>query len=290
MGSGKKKTKSYQKYSPAPWIESGARSALGMAQRYADQPYQPYTGERVAGPSENQQAAFSLAEQQTGAYQPSMERAGSALEGVSTNFGEDFDYQSYMNPFIKGALDPAAREVREDAARRRQDMLGQMQSAGAYGSRAALALRESDEAAFQEVGDLYSQGYAAAFDRGSALWQADQDRKIGQAQGFMQHAGLSSDLLGADFQRLMESGEVQRDIEQQMKDFDYQQFIEARDWEGRNAAFLTDVLRGLKGSYTEEQFGKTTTKTKGGVLGQVLGAGASAVGSYFLGGGSGGGD
>ena len=284
MGSGKKTTRTRQTYTPPSWIESAAQQATGLATQYARQPYRPYTGDRVAQLTPEQERARGLAMESSGAYQGDLDSARGALEGVQ-QFG-DADIDQYMSPYIASALDPAARELREEGMRRRNQRLGQMDVAGAYGSRAALALREEDEMTNQGLSDLYATGYQSAFDRATDLWQADQDRQIQVGQEFMNLAGMGSDLVDKDIARLMQTGEAARQIEQQMKDFDYQQFIEQRDWGGRQAAYLTDVLRGLKGSYTETQAGKTTTKSKGNVLGQVLGAAVTIGAAYFTGGAS----
>jgi hypothetical protein len=284
MGSGKKTTSQTQKYTPPSWIENSAQTAAGLATDYAKTPYQPYTGGRVAGLTGGQEEAINLARQKTGAYEGDLSSARGALDEMQ-DFTEA-DMGAYMNPYIESALNPAARELREEGLRRRNDRLGQMDTAGAYGSRAALALREEDEMTNEGLSDLYDRGYSQAFDRGSDLWQADQNRKLQQSGKYMELAGLGSDLVSKDVQRLMETGEVERQVNQQMKDFDYQQFIEGRDWGGRQAAYLTDVLRGLKGSYEETQTSKTTTKEKGNVLGQVLGIATTVAAAYFSGGAS----
>ncbi len=283
MGSGKKTTKSTQTYKPPAWVESRAQQAASLASGYAAKPYQRYTGDRVAGLAENQRGAIDLAGRSVGTGQEDLGAARSALEGVEQF--TDADMEAYMNPFIKGALDPTAREIRQEGSRREQDLAGSLTSRGAFsGSRAILAQREQAELTQQGISDLYGQGYAQAFDRGSALWQQDQQNKMQQSRQFMELAGMGSDLVNADMERLMETGELDRYVDQSMKDFDYQQFIEERDWSGRQAAYLTDVLRGLKGSYTETQKGKTESKESGNVAGQILGAAATIAGAYFSGG------
>lgn len=230
---------------------------------------------------DNERRAASLAAQSVGAYQPDMMKARGALEAGSTRF-TDADIQSYMNPYIKGALDPVAREARLEGARRRNEIAGQASSMDAWsGSRSALMLAEQDRNTQQQVSDIYGKGYASAFESGAQRWADDMNRQVQIGGEYMKLAGLGSDLATADFSRLMESGEVQRYVDQLKKDFDYQQFVEKRDWSGKNAAYLTDVLRGLKGSYSE----KTKTSSSGGSpLGQVLGAAATIAGAYFTGG------
>ena len=282
MGSGKKKTT--QTYTPAGFIESGAKQATSLATDYASQPFQGYaTTRRVADLAPGEKAAIDLSQDASGGYREDLDAARGALGGVE--YFDQFDPDVYMSPYIKGALDPAARELREEGLRREQDLAGSLSSRGAFsGSRAALAGREQAELTQQGISDLYGRGYQQAFESGTALWQADQDRRFQQAQAYGELAGLGSDLVDKDIARLMETGETQRYVDQLMKDFDYQQFVEQRDWGGKQAAYLTDVLRGLKGSYTEVT--QTKTKEKGNVLGQVLGAATTIAGAYFTGGAS----
>jgi hypothetical protein len=264
---GSKKQKSKSTFTPHKDIEKGALHALGMAREYADTPYKKYEGDRVAAMTGNEQQAYNLSNQY----------AGTLINQVPTEKFTDADMSAYMNPYIKNALDPAAREVALAGAKRRNEIASQAQSVGAFsGSRQILREREADKGTEQSLSDLYGRGYAEAFDRGAALWSADQDRAL-------RAVGLKSDILDRDVARLLTTGQNARQIEQMQKDFDYAQFIEGRDWKGRNAAMLTDILRGLKGSYSET----TTTKSKSSdPLGQILGAAATVAGAYFSGGGT----
>lgn len=282
MGGGKKTSKTTSTYTPPSWIESAAQGAAGMATSYAQKPYQAYGGDRVSGLAAGEQAGVDLALSSQGGYRPDLDAARSGLESVEKFTDADMD--AYMNPYIKGALDPAARELREEGMRRENALAGQQTSMGAFsGSRAGIATRDQQELTYQGLGDLYGQGYAQAFDKGAALWGADQDRAIQKSSEYMRLAGLGSDLVDKDIGRLMQTGETARYVEQLQKDFDYQQFVEGRDWEGKNAAYLTDVLRGLKGSYSETQTSKTEDKATGNVLGQVIGIAGAIVGGIVAG-------
>jgi hypothetical protein len=96
----------------------------------------------------------------------------------------------------------------------------------------------------------------------------------------MKLAGVENELISQDIRNLMGTGAVQRAVEQSVKDFDYQQFVEARDWDVRQAQVLVDTLKGIQGSYDTKQ----TTKTKGSTLGTILGA-AATIGGAVTGGG-----
>lgn len=259
-------------------MESGARQAVNLASTYADRPYQPYQGQRIADLSANEQLAVDRAREAAGAGTADTAAARGALEGVQ-DFSQ-FDPSVYMDPYIKGALDPTARELREEAARRSRDIRGRAASVGAFsGSRTGLGLRESDELLAQNLSDLYGRGYSEAFRTGADLWQADQDRAITQAGEYMRLAGVESDLATETMNRLLTTGAEVREVDQLRRDFDYGQFIEGRDWDARNAALLVDALSGLQGTYSVTT--ETKEKEKANPLGQLMGL-AGTVGGFIM--------
>jgi hypothetical protein len=64
-----------------------------------------------------------------------------------------------------------------------------------------------------------------------------------------------------------------------MRDFDYQQFIENRDWDFRSMGALIASLEGTKGSYGTKQ--TSTETTSGGELGQAIGLAATLIGTFY---------
>lgn len=277
MGSGsKKRTETYR---PDRYITDASRLATQRATQFASRPYQAYQGERVAPLSGAEQQGLEMAQRQAGTYQPYIDRAGGALEGVSTDF-RDFDYEGYMNPYIKGALDPAARELREEGMRRQQEMAGQMSSRGAFGgSRAMLALNEAQRGTDEAISDLYGRGYAQAFESGADRWAADQKRMMDLSRSYLDVAGTGVDIDTQAIDNLMRTGEVERTIDQLGKDFDYMQFVEGRDWDAKQAGLLADILPKLQGTYGTTR--QTKDKSKGNVMGQILGA-ATTLGGLAM--------
>ena len=280
MGSKKKKTT--QTYKPPSWIEGTARQATGLAGKIASQQYSQYGGERVAGLSENEQMGMTMARDmagtQGGAKPYYDEAAGLARRG--TQQFKDANMADYMNPYIKGALDPAAREIRQEGARDINALEGRASSMDAFGgSRAALMRSESREKTLQSVKDLYGEGYARAYESGVNIWGDERARDM-QASGRFQDLGTSVAAANAtDISTLMTTGATDRGIQQSMADFDYQQFIEERDWDFRSLGALIASLEGTKGSYQTSQ--TSTEKTSGGELGQALGLAATLIGTFY---------
>jgi hypothetical protein len=285
MGSKKKKTT--QTYKPPSWVEGASRQAIGIGQRIASQEYKPYEGERVAGLSENEQIAMQMARDTAGVATPYYEE-GAALARRGTKSWADLDQaerDKYMNPYIKGALDPAAREIREQGAREAMALDSRAASMDAFGgSRAALMRSEAQQSTLQGISDLYGKGYAQAYESAVGIWGDERTRDM-QASGRLVDIGTAmQNAAQTDISTLMTTGATDRDIQQRMLDFDYGQWVEARDWDFRALGAIIASLEGTKGSYTTTQ--TTKSKESGGELGQALGIAATLVGAYFTGGAS----
>lgn len=275
---GSKKKKSTQTYTPPSWVEGGASEAMTIGRRIGSQEYEEYGGERVAGLSDNERQGIDLASQ-TGVGDPYFAQ-GAALANRGSQQFEDADMSKYMNPFIKNALDPAAREIREQGARDINTLEGKSASMNAFGgSRAALMQSEAREKTLQSVSDLYGEGYARAYESGVGIWGDERTRDMQASGRFMDLGTAVTNARDTDINTLMTTGATDRGIQQAMKDFDYSQFIEGRDWDFRNLGGLLAALQGTQGSYSTTQT-KTET-TSGGEIAQVMGLVATVMGAFF---------
>lgn len=276
MGSKKKKTT--QTYKPPEWVEGGAKDAMTIGRRIGNQQYEAYTGERVAGLSQNEQMGMDLA-RETGVGDPYYQE-GAALARRGTEQFRDADMSEYMNPYIKGALDPAAREIREEGARGAAELDSRAASMDAFGgSRAALMRSENREKTLQGVKDLYGEGYAKAYESAVNIWGDERARDMQGAGRFMQIGDAITNARKTDIHTLMTTGATDRGIQQAMRDFDYSQFIENRDWDFRNLGGLIAALEGTRGSYSTKH--TSTEETSGGEVAQALGIAATLVGAFF---------
>lgn len=284
---GGKKKKTTQTYQPAGYVENAAKQAIGIGQGIANQRYEAYGGERVAGLSENEQMGMELARDNVGAAQPYYQEAAGLARSSTESWADmsDADRSRYMNPYIKGALDPAAREIREQGMRTGNALDARASSMDAFGgSRAALMRSENTEKTLQGVSDLYGQGYAKAYESALGVFGDEKAREM-QASGRIMELGTAVQSAGQqDISTLMATGATDRGIQQAMLDFDYQQFIENRDWGFRQLGGLIAALEGTKGSTTTTQ--KTTSKESGGELAQAIGVAATLIGAFYTGGAS----
>jgi hypothetical protein len=274
MGRSKKTTTSRREI--APYVERGSEQAITRAREIADRPYVEYGGERIAGMDPSEQRAYGLAEEGVGAYERDLGRSREFAEQAAQPF-TDFDQEAYMNPYIKGALDPAARELREEMARQQQEIGGQAGMTGAFGgSRQAILESEARRGGTEAIGDLYGRGYSQAFE--SARDQINRDRAASRAAAdqFRATGAQGQQQMTQDIQNLLTTGGLQRNLRQAGLDFDYKQFVEARDWDITNLQPLLAALSTVP--YSETQ--TNTTKSKKSALATVVGLATTAYGAY----------
>jgi hypothetical protein len=126
------------------------------------------------------------------------------------------------------------------------------------------------------VGDAYSKAYTNAQ---SAFFQ-DQSKKINAGNALAAVGNDTSKLNTQQIQDLMATGGLQRVLGQKQLDFNYQQFVENRDWSVNNLQPLLSSINAAKGTQSQtSNFGPPAN-----VAGTAIGAAATIAGAYFTGG------
>jgi hypothetical protein len=249
-----------------------------MGERIADRPYEAFSGQRVAGLSQNEQAASEMARTGFGSATDYFKRGASALSGIGS--WADADRSKYMNPYMEEVVNRQQRDVGRGFDTRRADLQRTAGMRSAFGGGRQAALESGLEGKFLETtGDISAQGYATAYDRAMDQFNQEQQRRIAEAGAFGSlgagEAGVAGQAIGA----LSSTGQAERQVDQLGKDFDYMQFIERRDWDVNNLQPLLASIQGAK-------HGQTTTskeKTSGGGLSALAGM-AATVGGAMMGG------
>lgn len=207
----------------ADWAAPYITDYLGKAQALSNTPYQAYQGPLTAGASGLQTKAFSgiggltvpssvtdaanragqLASAKPSSYAPTsfvnQFAAPQAYQGVGGSFTDAGQAEQYMNPFLQQALDPQMRELQRQADIQRVQDAGRLTQAGAFGgSRQAIMESEGRRNLLNKQSDVLGQGYATAYDKATAQFNAEQARKIQEAQ-FGAQQGMTSAELAARY-------------------------------------------------------------------------------------------
>lgn len=172
--------------------------------------------------------------------------------------------QQYMNPYLQAALDPQLRELTRQSDIQRGADAARLAKAGAFGgSRQAIMEAEGRRNLLEKQSDVLGQGYATAYDKAMAQFNADQARRAQEAQFGATYGmeGLRTGLQAAQTQgnlgglqtqyglegirQLADLGRTQRDIEAEGIAADKAQFEEARLNPFKMLQFQQSLLTGL---------------------------------------------
>jgi hypothetical protein len=257
----------------ASWAAPYITDYLSKAQTLAKEPYQAYEGPLTAGPSALQTQAFqgiaglTVPSSLTGAGTMATDfakQAGASTYGpVGTTFTTQ-QAQQYMNPYLQAALDPQMKEMQRQADIARMSDAARLSKAGAFGgSRQAIMESEGRRNLLDKQSEALGQGYATAYDKAMAQFNADQARKVQEAQfgaGFgldalrtgiqgAQAAGQLGEAANkaglANLQQQLAGGEIQRGIQSEGIKADYDEFMRQKDDPYKKLQFQREMISGL---------------------------------------------
>lgn len=205
-------------------------------------PYQPYGGQRLAGFTDPEMTAMrGIYQYGIGGGPAAMGSAEQALMGAMSGYG-GVGYQStpgaldpYMSQYTQGVVDPQVRDIRREAERQQQSLMGRAGMAGAAGGyRHGLGEQGIRMQAAEQIGDVRALGRQQAFESAQQAFDRDRAARMAAAQGLYGVGGGLASLGGQQqsmqYERLgqmMGAGQQARQLQQQSMDIGYQ------DWQNR---------------------------------------------------------
>jgi hypothetical protein len=168
--------------------------------------------------------------------------------------------QSYMNPYLQNVLTPQLDELRRQNEITNLNTNSALTKAGAFGGgRQAIMNAENNRNLMQEQNKTVGQGYASAYDKAMAQFNAEQ--------------GQSKDLANL----LSTQGGIERGIESEGISADKEEFEKQRQYPFQQVQFQRDMISGLPtGSVTN----KAGEMSGIGTLLSALGGGAAAAKAF----------
>jgi len=205
-----------------PYVESALGQAAALTD-IAQNPYQPYQGQRVAGFTPMQaQAMENIGGQQispqltdasnmaymTGQYGLGTQGTAAQLQNQALGYGAQaaatgqqyaqnatnpYAQQAYMNPYLQNALQPALQEISRQYDITGAKQMGDATRTGAFGgSREALMAAENQRAKNSAMNALIGQGYSTAFDKAMQAQQYGAGLGLQGLQAGMQGVGQAT--------------------------------------------------------------------------------------------------
>lgn len=256
----------------SPWAGDYVTNMLGKTQALTSAPMQTYGGPLTAGASDLQQQGFAgISDIASAGYQPgtftNQFKAPTAYSPTTSSFDTAAASQ-YMNPYLQTALNPQLDEARRQSQITQQQNAAKMTQAGAFGGgRQAILDAETQRALGANLANITGTGYSSAYDKATQQFNADQQRKMQEAQfgagqgmtaaqntaqygDAAQRAAEESRRYSADYglkslSDLMAAGATQRGIESEGITADKRQFEEQQARPYTNLEFQRKMVEGL---------------------------------------------
>ena len=278
-GSSKSKQWSTQTQTSGPesWVRSSGRSIYDQAKTVAAQPYQRYTGDRVADFNSDFTDARNIAQ---GMNDTPNADYGSARGNYAAVAGADDPkktVQDYMNPFLEAVLSPAIREIMLQGQKARNKIGAAASMSGAFGdSRQALLESEQLRNEQQNIGDTTAKLFAQGFDTANQQRNAALARILsaGQAQ---QGLGTAEDSRKTTLAQILAGlSDKERGVEQAKADAAYSEFEKERKFPYEQLTWLMQMLNQTPALQegTGSSYGVTKTPDNSGLqlAGKLLGS------------------
>ena len=242
---------------------------LRRADVESQQPFQAYTGQRIAPLTATEQQAGDIYSQQI------LPQAGQ-LAAIGAQTFTPAMAQQYMNPYENQVVTSALGDVERAYQGQQRALSSQAIGAGAFGGgREGVQRGVLGGEYLRQVGDVSGRLRQAGFESGAQRFAADRASQLGSSQAQLASlAGASSGL--AQF------GAQERGIQQAGLTEAFRDFVEEQGFEQNQ---INQVIGALAGapirSYGEERTGFTSTPMQGpSPFGQVTGA-LGAIGSIY---------
>ena len=235
---------------------------LRTAENVFTQPYQGYTGQRVAGLTPQEQQVANV-------YSTQILPQAGQLAQIGAQTFDTATMQQYMNPYQEAVIQSTLSDLGEAYGQQQRGMAAQAIGAGAFGgSREGVERALGRERYFDQVSDVSSRLRQAGFESGAQRFAQDRAAQLQAAQS--QLSGLAGAAAG-----LGQYGATARGIEQAGLAEAYRDFIEEREYPAGQIRQMIGALAGAPiRTYGEERSGFVGTPVGApSTFSQIVGAG-----------------
>jgi len=265
------------------WLQPTVESLVSRANTLSNQSYTPYEGDRVAGFTDDQMAAFDQLRNSIGATDQTFADATGLAGELGQGLTQD-QIQSFINPYQQNVTDIQKREALKDYDTNLAKLRGSTATAGAFGGdRAAILESQLQQNAEQGLMDLQAIGTRDAYNNAISTANASNATRATGLEGLLKAGQGSQAARLNDIQALVNSGTQQQQQAQTELDIPYQDYLTQQDYPYKQLDFLSGitnpVMNTMAGSTTNST--SAETKGKGSFLGNLVGT-AMTVAPYVL--------
>lgn len=267
------------------WLQPALQQQLTNATNIQNTPYQPYTGNMVAGFNTDEQNSFNTVNGLQGQAQPYQQQGLNTLGQVQNeglNGLNSQTIQNNMNPYIQDVVNTSTQNQLQQYSLEKQALAGQQANIGAFGgSRTAIGEQQLSKNFDQQLATNNANLYAGAFQSAQGATQqglATAGQTANQSvygANQMEQTGLQ----GAQAQ--LNQGQLQQQNVQQGLNWNYQQFQNQLAYpmqQATNYQSLTGPLIAGQTGQSGYSYGVNTAPNSG-QTGAYLGAASTIYGA-----------
>lgn len=277
MGGGKGGNTTTSSFKPPEEFMKAYKESLDMARNAANQPYEQYQGQLVAGLTPTQQQGIANINAAQGmalpAIQKGMDYTRQAARGITPDL-----YNRFYSPYVKDVANTTFANLMESQAQQQSGLKSGAIQAGAFGgdrggvAQAEMA-RQQQLANAMAMSNIYNQGYGQAM--GLAGQQVANLSAQGQQMAALGAGAQGSVLQGAQAQ--MAAGAQQQATKQAELQAAYQQWMQHQAYPYQQAQFFANIAQGLGAGAGGTS---STTQPAPNLWSQIFG-GIGAIGSIY---------
>lgn len=256
------------------WISAPTERMLQRGEALTQLPYTPYPGPRVVPLSAPTLSSIELASR-PGYAGERVTEAYNVARDTTSPIGLETLYR-FINPYVTEALDPAARALMRKAEEMRIANQAKSTAAGAFGgTRGAITEAELQRNLLQQLEDLYSKGYASAYEKSLDTALAERESILRGAGAMGTLAGQGEQAKIGDIASMAAAGATLESQKQKNLDVLYQDFLKQQQYPYEQLGFLSQLITGAPKTTTQTT---TTPYVQPGPLQQLTGLATSWAG------------
>ena len=279
------------------WVSDAGQQTYNNASNWiANNPVQPYSGQRAAPATANQNAASTMARDTANAGQSDLDAAraltsqaaNGTYQPITTQAWDSAQAQKYASPFASAVRDNTLREMDRNNLIQQRQVDDQAQAAHAFGGdRQSILMAQlmkdqntgrtnyidqANQEAYLNAQGQFNQDRAAqtGVDQFNAgIQQQGYDRQLAAGGQYGQLGTTAGGLASRGVNGLLTTGLVDQDVQQRALDAQYQDYLRTQQQPLDQYAQLGGILAGTPINRTQNTNG-TTTQTSSGGLGSTL--------------------
>lgn len=214
MCGGNKQQTTKSSTSALPEYSSAYSSLLNQAQNVASTPWNPATGQQVAGFTPTQNQAFDAVQNNQGSYLPNLSAAGSSVAAGSSPVSTSSILSAY-NPFIESQVAALQGDLAHQNAQTLQASNSNAAKIGALtGDRSQIAAQIAQDSNNRNAALATSQLQSNAYGQAANIAQGNQQAALQGANIYGTLAGQTQQLGLNDIASLLATGNKQQGQEQ----------------------------------------------------------------------------